>query len=136
MLKSPVAPTHHDDVARNEFHHLPGNSPLVETRITECTTEPISQAQRLLALPLNSERAEAAMDTDGNISVTLLLNKDTYLRSVVSSTTGEGSTPEDYAHGAALNFGYPRESAAEIIGCVGSDFVVSYTTHVREFLDD
>lgn len=136
MLKSSVAHTHHNDAADNEIHPLPGHSQVLEAGITEHANEPLSQVQRLLALPLTSERAEAAMDTDGNIAVTLLLNKDTYLRYVVASTTGEGSTPEDYAHAAAFNFGYPRESAAEIIGCSGSDFVVSYTTHVREFLDD
>jgi hypothetical protein len=87
-------------------------------------------------LPLDSERAENLMDRDGNVTVNLLLDQENYFRHVIASATDGSSTPEHYAHNAAFSFGRPFECSAEVAGTSGSDFIVSYTTHVREFLDD
>jgi hypothetical protein len=136
MLKSHTATASHNGVIRNNTQHLTGSRVLYRARIRECAPALIPQGARVLNLPMDSERAEALMDTDGNITVTVLLDKETYVLYVVASTTGTGTTPEDYAHSAAFDFGTPRESSAEIVGVSGSNFIISYSTHVREFLDD
>ncbi|MCO4253876.1 hypothetical protein [Pseudarthrobacter cellobiosi] len=87
-------------------------------------------------LPLDSRQAEDLMDRAGNVTVTILLNQENYLRHVIASATDGSSTPELYAHRAAFSFGRPFACAAEITGASGPDFMVSYTTHIREFLDD
>lgn len=86
--------------------------------------------------PLNSRQAEDLMDRDGNITVTLLLNQDKYFNHLITSAQGEPVTPEDYAHDVAFGFGRPRECVTRILGTSGSGFIVSYSTHIREFLDD
>lgn len=86
--------------------------------------------------PLNSHQAEDLMDPDGNLTVTLLLDQEEYFNHVITSTQGETPTPEDYAHGAAFSFGAPRECVTRILGTSDSGFIVSYSTHIREFLDD
>ena len=87
-------------------------------------------------LPLNSQRAEDLMDRDGNVTLTLRLDQENYFRHVIASATDGSTTPEHYAHKTAFNFGRPFEGRSEIVGTDGPDFIVSYTTHVREFLDD
>lgn len=87
-------------------------------------------------LPLNPVQAENLMDRDGYVTVTVRLDQDKYLDHVIASATDDGPNPEDYAHEAAFGFGWPRESSAEIIGVSGSEFIVSYTTFIREYLDD
>lgn len=76
------------------------------------------------------------MDRDGNVTVTILLNQENYFRNVIVSASDGSSTPELYVHSAAFSFGRPFECTAEITGISGPDFIVSYTTHIREFLDD
>lgn len=100
----------------------------------EYTTE-IGGSRIGMGMPLSALQAEDLMDRDGLVTVTVHLDQDTYLDHVISSAAG-GLTPEDYAHGAAFNFGQPREGSARIIGVIGAEFVVSYTTFVREYLDD
>lgn len=85
--------------------------------------------------PLSSHQAEDLMDRDGTVEVTLLLDQEKYFNHVISSSSG-GLTPENYAHDVAFRFGQPREGVTRIIGVSGSAFIVSYSTHVREFLDD
>ncbi|GAB5079734.1 hypothetical protein [Arthrobacter sp. AD-310] len=139
MLKSLTSTASHDAVGCNGPQNPHGSRTHNAAWARECTTGFISEVEKISTLPnlpMNAEQAEVLMDTDGNVTVTVVLDKEIYLRYVVSSTTGEGATPEDYAHGAAFKFGRPRESAAEIIGVSGSDFIVSYSTHVREYLDD
>jgi hypothetical protein len=86
--------------------------------------------------PLNSQQAEDLMDREGNITVTLLLDQDKYFKHLVTSAQGEPLTPEDYAHAVAFGFGRPRECVTRILGTSGSGFIVSYSTHIREFLED
>ena len=86
--------------------------------------------------PLNSHQAEDLMDRDGNVTVTLLLDQEEYFNHVITSAQGEAPTPEDYAHDAAFSFGRPRECVTRVLGTSDSGFIVSYSTHIREFLDD
>ncbi|MEO3931369.1 hypothetical protein WMO79_00955 [Micrococcaceae bacterium Sec7.4] len=86
--------------------------------------------------PLSSNQAEDLMDRDGNITVTLLLDQDEYFNHVITSAQGETPTPEDYAHAVAFGFGSPRECVTRILGTSDEHFIVSYSTHIREFLDD
>ena len=86
--------------------------------------------------PLSSDQAEDLMDRDGNVTVTLLLDQEEYFNRVITSAQGEPPTPEDYAHKAAFGFGRPRECVTRILGTSGGHFIVSYSTHIREFLDD
>lgn len=86
--------------------------------------------------PLNSHQAEDLMDRDGNITVTLVLDQEKYFNHVITSAQGETPTPEDYAHSVAFGFGSPRECVTRVLGTSDSGFVVSYSTHIREFLDD
>lgn len=88
------------------------------------------------AIPLKSEQAEALMDRDGNITVTLLLDQEKYFDHVIASASSGAITPETYAHDVAFGFGTPRECATRILGVSGTGFIVSYTTHIREYLDD
>jgi hypothetical protein len=91
-------------------------------------------------LPMSSEQAEGLMDRDGMVTVVVLLNQENYFERIITSAsnspTATTHTPEAYAHDAAFSFGEPSEASAEILGVRGSDFIVSYTTHVRESLDD
>lgn len=70
----------------------------------------------IAAIPLNSEQAEALMDRDGNITVTLLLDQEKYFDHVIASASSGAITPETYAHDVAFSFGTPvnvqHESAA------------------------
>jgi hypothetical protein len=86
--------------------------------------------------PLTSDQAEDLMDRDGNVTVTLLLDQEKYFNHVITSAQGAPLTPEDYAHEVAFGFGRPRECVTRILGTSGSGFIVSYSTHIREFLDD
>ncbi|MFJ2662529.1 hypothetical protein [Arthrobacter koreensis] len=107
-----------------------------------CVTEsPVATVENTLPeespqLPLNMVQAEDLMDRDGYVTVTVHLDQDKYLDHVIASATGDGLSPEDYAHEAAFGFGWPRESSAEITGVSGSEFIVSYTTFIREYLDN
>lgn len=85
--------------------------------------------------PLSMLQAEDLMDRDGYVTVIVRLDQDKYLDHVIASATDDGLSPEDYAHEAAFGFGRPRESSAEITGVSGSEFLVSYTTFIREYLD-
>ncbi|KIA72669.1 hypothetical protein ANMWB30_24370 [Arthrobacter sp. MWB30] len=87
------------------------------------------------ATALDPAKAEELMDGDGVVTVVLLLDRDNFMEHVIASATTGKSTPESYAHSAAFTFGSPDEASAEIIGVAGTDFIVSYTTHIREFLD-
>jgi hypothetical protein len=86
--------------------------------------------------PLSSNQAEDLMDRDGNITVTLMLDQEKYFNHVVTAAQGEPATPEDYAHNVAFGFGSPRECVTRILGISDGHFIVSYSTHIREFLDD
>lgn len=86
--------------------------------------------------PLSSDQAEDLMDRDGNVTVTLLLDQEEYFNHVITSAQGAPPTPEDYAHNLAFGFGRPRESVTRILGRSDSSFIVSYSTHIREFLGD
>lgn len=88
-----------------------------------------------LRFPLTSHQAEDLMDRDGNVSITLHLDQGKYFNHVIASASGDGITPENYAHEVAFGFGRPHESEAHIVGVEGSDFIVSYRTHILEFLD-
>ncbi|MCB5280582.1 hypothetical protein [Arthrobacter sp. ES1] len=86
--------------------------------------------------PLSSVQAEDLMDRDGNLTVTLLLDQERYFKHVITAAQGDAPAPEDYAHAVAYGFGRPRECVTRILGTSGGDFIVSYSTHIREFLDD
>lgn len=86
--------------------------------------------------PLNSVQAEDLMDRDGNITVTVLLDQEKYFHHLITSAQGEPLTTEDYAHNMAFSFGRPRECVTRILGTSDSGFIVSYSTHIREFLDN
>lgn len=96
----------------------------------------IPEGRNKLRFPLTSQQAEDLMDRDGNVSVTLHLDQEKYFNHLIASASGDGVTPEDYAHDVAFGFGRPHESEAHITGVAGSDFIVSYSTHILEFLDD
>lgn len=86
--------------------------------------------------PLSFDQAEDLMDRDGNITVTLLLDQEKYFNHVITSAQGEPLTAEDYAHDVAFGFGRPRECVTRILGSTDSGFIVSYSTHIREFLNN
>lgn len=86
--------------------------------------------------PLNSSQAEALMDREGNVSRLLHLDQDKYFDAVIAAASNGATTPEKYAHRVAFSFGRPRESSTRIIGATSTEFIIVYTTHIREFLDD
>lgn len=86
--------------------------------------------------PLNSHQAENLMDRDGYVTVSLRLDQGKYFDHMIACASGDDLTPEDYAHEMAFAFGVPREAAVQVIGNSGTDFFVTYSTYVLEFLDD
>ncbi|MGY4541147.1 hypothetical protein ACVWY0_001056 [Arthrobacter sp. UYNi723] len=115
-----------ESVAHDIARRVPGSNILETTEI----------AKSNVGLPLDSRRAEDRMDRDGNITVTLLLDQEKYFDHVIAAASDGANSPEDYAHDVAFGFGAPRESSSRIIGVSGTEFIVSYTTHIRECLDD
>lgn len=114
---------------------LPGSHILNKTEVNgDNPVFDLAEEENNAELPLDSDRAEALMDRDGFVTVILLLDQDNYLGYVVASATKGATTPEDYAHDTAFSFGIPNDCSAEIIGVSGSNFIVSYTTHIREQL--
>lgn len=127
----------HPDALVAIAEQVPGSHILNKTDIDgNSPTFDFSEIVNSSELPLDSDKAENLMDRDGFVTVTLLLDQDNYFSHIIAAATGGASTPEDYAHDAAFSFGIPNDCSAEIIGVSGSSFIVSYTTHIREFLDD
>lgn len=85
--------------------------------------------------PLTIEQAEDLMDRDGNITVTVLLEQSAYFERSINAAQGIEPGQEDYAHSVAFGFGQPLECSISVIGTEGEHFIVSYSTHIREFLD-
>lgn len=126
-----------DSVAFDLALHLPGSRILNTTEIENTSTDfNISGGEGRKGPALTSEQAENIMDREGNVTVVILLDQENYFSHFVASATDESSSPESYAHSVAFAIGKPFEATAEIIGASGADFIVSYTTHIREFLDD
>lgn len=88
------------------------------------------------SFPLSPLQAEDLMDRDGNITVILLLDQEKYFHHAIAATQGETPAPEDYAHAVAFGFGEPRECVTRVLGPTEAGYIVCYSTHIREFLDD
>lgn len=129
MTLAPARAAHDGDTQHRAAVSVPGHR---SPRLRAHKPEKIEGGPRF---PLNSLQAEDLMDRDGYVEVTLLLDQEKYFSHVIASSVG-GVTPENYAHEVAFSFGRTDESVARIIGVSGSAFIVTYRTHVREFLDD
>ena len=137
MPKTIVTLALDDSVAFDIALHLPGSHILNTTEIENIFADfNLSGGEGRKGPALTSEQAENIMDRDGNVTVILLLDQENYFSHFVASVIDGASSPESYAHNVAFKIGTPFEATAEIIGTSGADFIVSYTTHIREFLDD
>lgn len=86
------------------------------------------------ALPLTSVQARGLMDGNGYLTVVTTVDQEAYLEARSYAATEGADTHHDLVHNKTFDFGVPYDSTTTILAVQGSDFVVSYTTQVREVL--
>lgn len=86
--------------------------------------------------PMTKQDATAHMTPEGRITVLLTIDKEDFFAHIVDSTIDGASSQDDLAHDAAFDFGVTCDSATEIIGVTGDDFIVRYTTDIGSQLTD
>jgi hypothetical protein len=112
-----------------------GNSPWAfAVPSSEANQDVFTNASQARSIKAN--QARELMGSQGFITVIVLLDKDRFFDSIITSAsdTDDPRTPEDYAHEVAFDFGLSHDSSAEIIGVSGHCFIVSYTTRIGTYL--
>lgn len=86
-----------------------------------------------ITLPLSLDVARALADEDNYITVVLEVDQNDFMEAVVTSRQTGGMDDEgDLVHDKAFAFGTAFNYELKIIGVVGYDFIVSYTTDLSE----
>lgn len=130
-----TADKHSDAAIKDLIHHIPGthllDSTVLKAQVADFEWDADADPTML---PMTQDQARSLMDESGYLTVVVMVDQDLYLQFAGFANTVGADTHEDLAHRQAFAFGLPHDCSITVVGVCGSDFVVSYTTNVAEYV--
>lgn len=135
-------------LAETVHRMIPGSHTLQNTSLEDADLvtgfewdEQSADADDLPALPISAEEARELIatgpqETEDFLTVIAMVSQQQYLRAYARFITADEEDHYDLLHQKIYGFGMPYDAETRILAVQGNDFVVSYTTDIREALDD
>jgi hypothetical protein len=90
-----------------------------------------------LQLPMGAAEAKHLVNKDGRVSVITTVDQHSFMTAYGAGLSDWDAASEvDVVHERVFSFGYPADAMAIVLAVQDDQFVVEYTTSIRDFIAD